>query len=266
MNDNQPAFDGDQGSNIISDDSSWTVLKNALRTLLSDVVVTYGYYSKDNRVGQLGNISNVYIQNKIQTHIGPWSKSISTNTNIPIEGTGTLEQILKYVVLDFYEKEVIELTYDSSSNKYYNSSRQSVPKSSWDPLCIYRIMAHSSNKLKTTDTTPQSGKQYYQLTTQNNIPYYERVSNLTGVNLSNYYSWESSVDELQASSGGSFSSIRTAGINTVVTMVLADGTTVTTQKPPVVLNLNNQYQSINIGNGVYLQSAYQARIVEYSNS
>lgn len=263
MNDNQPNATGDAGSTIISDDSSWATIKKALQTLLSDVVVTYGYYSTENPIGLIGNIKNVYIQNKIQTHIGPWNKSISTNVHIPIEGSGTLEQILKYIILDFNQKEVIDLTL--YNNKYYDSNRRQVPKANWDPLCIYRIMKYDANKAHTVDTIPQPGKQYYQLTMQNNIPYYEKVDNLTGINLASYYSWEATTEDLWSSSGGSFSSIRSTGIDTGVELVLEDGSTVTSKKPPVILNLNNKYQSIKIKNGIYLQSAYQARIIEYYN-
>ena len=137
--------------------------------------------------------------------------------------------------------------------------------STWYPLCSYRIMRYSKNRQHTTDTVPQPGVHYYQLIIQDDIPYYEEVSNLVGVDLSDYYSWGNSVDQLYSSSGEAFTSIRATGIDTNVTLTLTDGSFITVQKPPIILNLNNQYSAIAFGNGIYLQSAYQSRIVEYLN-
>ena len=102
--------------------------------LVSDNVLTYKYKETTENVGQIGNILEIYIKNKIGTLIGPGTLNYqSTNNN-------TSSEILQYYVLNFEKKEIITI-YSNNSTYYqtYENGTYSNPITEFDENALYQI-------------------------------------------------------------------------------------------------------------------------------
>ena len=237
-------------------------LKQAIHELIGDLTITYSYYTTESLTGSLGNIENIYIENIIETWNGPWSQNFTIAGDIKLEDSGTKREVINFLMLNFYKKPIIDLTYQTLSDEsaaYYNSEFISTPASSWDELAIYRISNPSTMRL-TLDTAVNTNKIYYTKTTSENLVYFTPVKSPKTANLDSYY--ESTENTVYRIGSGSHDIIN---LNTTITLKLEDGTSVSMVKPPFILQTSNMYQQISIGNGIYLQAAYQQRVIKYTD-
>ena len=192
---------------------------NALDTLIADAVLYYEYYTTVVPVGEYGNIQNVFVKNKICTYNGPWTATFDT-TDIDLNGTGTSEAILKFFVLNFVRKPIMNLWKRNGS--YYDSQNNLVPQSRWDLLSLYHVI----------DEDNSNRELYYRVA----------INESTGINFTQQIS----------------------SVDYTVSIKPLHGEIVVFQEIPI-LNLNDTvYESISIGNGIYLECAYQSRTIVYN--
>lgn len=110
--------------------------------LVGDAVLTYGYYLSIIQTGEFNSISNVYIQNQIQSYIGPFNEYYSQEedlSNVAV-GSAAVKQVLKFFVLDFKKKPIVNLTF--KNNKYYNNEEEIAY---FDETSLYEIHDETAN-------------------------------------------------------------------------------------------------------------------------
>ena len=93
------------------------------RSLVGDAILTYMYEQSTILTGNLNNIDNVYISNKIFTLVGP-TENDSFSFNNFFQENNTEESVLKFFVLDFKEKGIIDVY--KEGNSYYLDRNKNV--------------------------------------------------------------------------------------------------------------------------------------------
>lgn len=231
-------------------------LREAVKTLLGDLIIQYACYTSELLIGSLGNISSVHISNVIETLNGSVTRSFVIGDSVPLEGTGTLEQVIKFLILNIYKKEIIDLTYQN--DKYYASDFSVFSTSKWNELAIYRISKPETMQ-KTTDTSVDANKHYFTRSVSGDLVYFELVTNPAKTQLSSYY---------EVNGSETYRNGKTTGIitlDTSVELTLETGQKIKASEPPIILNVNNLYSKIVLGNGAYAELGYQQRTVNYKN-
>ena len=118
-------------------EASAAAVQQWLVDLVGDSVLTYNYSTMVQLTGEFNNLNDVYIENKIETAIGPrqgnnfltFSRGISGNT------VNEFIEITKFFVLDFQEKAIIDLVRVGSE---YQDSSTNNTISYFDNIYLYR--------------------------------------------------------------------------------------------------------------------------------
>lgn len=230
-------------------------LREAVKMLLGDLLIEYSCYTSELLIGSLGNIDNVHISNVVETLNGDITRKFTVGDNVPLDGTGTLEQVIKFLILNINKKTIVDLTYQNK--KYYASDFSVFSTSKWNPLAIYRI-CKPENMQKTNDTSINANKHYFTRSTYNDLSHFTLVASPKANQLSSYYEVISGSEEYRSG--------KTTGLITVdtnVQLTLDTGQIIRASEPPVILNVNNLYSKIVLGTGVYAELGYQQRTVNY---
>ena len=113
---------------ICANDNSNALAPNEIMTkqklidIVGDAILTFDYKSvlqtASAGIGE-DSILNILIKNKIHTLTGPCVKDYT-----PIAGSNPLEEVLKFFVLDFQEKEIVDVKI--SENKWYYGKFQRI--------------------------------------------------------------------------------------------------------------------------------------------
>lgn len=107
----------------------------AAEDLVGDAIFYYGGLINVVEFGDIGDIENIYVRNQIGSIIGPGS--IVSHS---VSSGGTQEQdILQYYVLNFLEKQRIEIYQDTTNNRYYLDSTLQQRITRFDLNTLYYI-------------------------------------------------------------------------------------------------------------------------------
>ena len=118
------------------EDASAAAVQQWLVDLVGDSVLTYDYTTMVQLTGEFNSLNDVYIENKIETIIGPRQDDNAIAFSSGDYGNTPNEfiQITKFFVLDFQEKAIINLTY---VNNHYEDSSTNNTISYFDDIYLY---------------------------------------------------------------------------------------------------------------------------------
>lgn len=197
---------------------------NKLISLIGDTEITYQYYNTNTLTGSLNNIKNAYLINIIETSIGPWNKDFSST----------------------YREDIIE-----------NSQ-------------IVGIRERKTLKIYTLNFKEKHIVNLYE---HNNHYYYD--NEYTSLADDNVFNDKLSVYKIKKDGdsyeliyydhSGSIHSEYDTDPEVFVSLITNEGEQFVFTEIPPAINLNlYSYNSIQIGNGVYLEYACQDKIIEYN--
>ena len=113
---------------------------NPALSLVGDAELFYFYNQTSTVIGDFGNIEAVYIRNDVKTITDP-NEHLDQNYSLPPEvesSTQTVEEILKYFVLNFHRKPVKEIGLDNGV--YYDiDTEEPIPNSALEPTTLYKV-------------------------------------------------------------------------------------------------------------------------------
>ena len=213
-----------------------TINKINAQGVVKNAVLHYTYVINQVAYGQLYNIDNVYVKNRVQTFIGPTTINFGevdvTDTSLNAE-----EHILKFFVLEFKRKDSSIKLY-TNGTKFYDNNNRSREYSVYNPLQIYQVV--NANGDVHLYESNDAGTALSLLTNSNN----------------------------KHTNNNFFTAAQVAAIvpGTITLKTSPDDSEPQVFNEPPVINLDGatDYKIITMEKGVYLNAAYQARIITYT--
>lgn len=111
----------------------------AAEDIVGDAIITYTYYIVKVEVGDISNISNVYIKNEVGSLIGPGEISAYHQSS----GGSQESEIIQFYVLNFSKKGINNIFI--YNNTYYNNAAHTQVISKFEQNALYRLFTNSTD-------------------------------------------------------------------------------------------------------------------------